>query len=290
MVDRHSKTKEQNLIEDPAERALAEARNALRQFDVSMLLLEQLLDAKEPRIRPSDLLTLNRFALDGIHPLAGTFRATDIEITGSGHKPPTPEAVPALVEDFCDYLNKFWNEKSAIHLSAYALWRLNWIHPFADGNGRTARAISYVILCAKLGYKLPGTSTIPEKIAANKAPYYQALEDADRAFSQRKINLGKMEELLQDALAGQLISVHDAAKDSSLGDNNDLTTTNAVQISPRDEQTFNVAAVSDEFRTVSPRRESHLIAIMERNPVLFTGLFGVLTAVIAVLLTVYFSN
>jgi Fic family protein len=36
---------------------------------------------------------------------------------------------------------------SAIWRAAYALCRLNWIHPFAGGNGRTARAFSYLIIC-----------------------------------------------------------------------------------------------------------------------------------------------
>jgi hypothetical protein len=35
-------------------------------------------------------------------------------------------------------------DATAIHLAAYLMWRLNWIHPFADGNGRTARMTSYV--------------------------------------------------------------------------------------------------------------------------------------------------
>lgn len=40
--------------------------------------------------------------------------------------------------------------KPADHLGAYVLWKLNWIHPFADGNGRTARAVAYVVMSIKL--------------------------------------------------------------------------------------------------------------------------------------------
>ncbi len=36
-------------------------------------------------------------------------------------------------------------------LAAYALWRLNWIHPFIEGNGRTARAACYYLICMKYG-------------------------------------------------------------------------------------------------------------------------------------------
>jgi Fic/DOC family len=63
----------------------------------------------------------------------------------------------------CDYVNENWEGSSPVHLSAYVLWKLNWIHPFTDGNGRTARAISYLLLCLRLGYRLPGTNTIPKK-------------------------------------------------------------------------------------------------------------------------------
>jgi hypothetical protein len=40
------------------------------------------------------------------------------------------------------------------------MWRTNWVHPFDDGNGRTARAASYLVLCVKLGYRLPGKKSL----------------------------------------------------------------------------------------------------------------------------------
>ena len=83
---------------------------------------------------------------------------------------------------------------------------MNWIHPFVDGNGRTARAISYVILCVRLGYRLPGTQTIPEQIAKHKAPYY-SLKAADVCETEGKLDLSEMEALLESLLAAQLVSV-----------------------------------------------------------------------------------
>jgi Fic family protein len=50
-------------------------------------------------------------------------------------------------------------QSTPIHLAAYLMWRLNWIHPFADGNGRTSRIISYVVLSIRAGAILPGTPT-----------------------------------------------------------------------------------------------------------------------------------
>ena len=121
--------------------------------------------------------------------------------------PPPHEDVPGYVDDLCEYVVGKWDTSYATHLAAYVLWRLNWIHPFEDGNGRTSRAASYFVLCAKLGYKLPGARTIPEFIARDKTPYYRALESADAAWKKGVLALGDMEEFLKSCLAAQLVDV-----------------------------------------------------------------------------------
>jgi fido (protein-threonine AMPylation protein) len=90
----------------------------------------------------------------------------------------------------------------------YVLWRLNWTHPFVDGNGRTSRAVSYFVLCMKSGNVLPGKKTIPEHIADNKPPYYKALEAADKANAEGSLDLSDLESLLSAALATQLADYH----------------------------------------------------------------------------------
>jgi Fic family protein len=93
---------------------------------------------------------------------------------------------------------------------------MNWIHPFVDGNGRTARATSYLVLCVRLGSRLPGVNTIPDQISAQKAPYYEALEAADRAYSEDgEIKVTQMEAFLEGLLANQLVSILRAAKGPS---------------------------------------------------------------------------
>ena len=95
------------------------------------------------------------------------------------------------------------------------LWRLNWIHPFTDGNGRTSRAASYLILCCKIGAVLPGKTTIPDQISQNKLPYYQALEAADEGFRNGQIDLLETEKMLSMMLARQLYKVHSDATGTS---------------------------------------------------------------------------
>lgn len=207
--ERHSKAEIADLVSDPEEKARREARNGLRQFDLVLDFVESWLPPDRPfRLRLSTILQLHRTALDGLSSYAGNFRPGNIEIGGSGHEPKGAHLVPGLVEDLCDYVNDKWNEKSAIHLAAYSMWRLNWIHPFTDGNGRTSRALSYLVLCVKLGYRLPGSRTIPDQISENKTPYYEALEKADKEFEKGTVDVSAMEELLSAMLATQLMEVH----------------------------------------------------------------------------------
>ena len=210
--DRHSKALDAELIADPDERARVEARNGLEQFDAVIELIEYFSDPERKfKLRPSQLLHLHRIALKGLSSYAGNFRPSGIEIGGSKHEPVGAHMVPEEIEKMCDYVNDNWEKSSPIHLAAYALWKLNWIHPFTDGNGRTARALSYLLLCLRLGYRLPGANTIPAQISQDKNPYYKALEAADEEWSQKKIDLSQLEELLADLLANQLVSVHDQA-------------------------------------------------------------------------------
>lgn len=213
--DRHSDAEDDPATAaTPQQVAAAEAENALQQFDyLSRLITEATKSSSTSgfRLRLSHLTDLNRLAIQGLHARAGAFRTVPITIHGSGHTPPPHEKVPRHLEDMCDYVNDS-ARKSAVHLAAYVMWRLNWIHPFYDGNGRTTRAASYLILCAKLGYPLPGTTTIPELISKKKEPYYQALESADEACRQNEIDLTEMEIILDDALADQLASIIEDAQ------------------------------------------------------------------------------
>jgi Fic family protein len=55
-------------------------------------------------------------------------------------------------------------------LAAFALWNLNRIHPFIEGNGRTAGAAGYYLICMKQGRILGGKKTVPERIRENRNP------------------------------------------------------------------------------------------------------------------------
>jgi Fic family protein len=201
---RDSRALEPQLITDPQERAAAEARNGFHQYDAAIAAIQTALERGSFKLRPSLILSLQREALTGISSYAGNYRPGGVAIEGSLHEPVGAHLVPELVEDMCDYVNDHWDESTPIHLAAYVMWRLNWIHPFADGNGRTSRIVSYLVLSVRAGSLLPGTPTIPDQIVDNRKPYFDALDAADSAFRNGRIDVAKMEDLLASLLANQL--------------------------------------------------------------------------------------
>jgi len=223
-ADRHSEAEDAPLLSDPDAIARREAENGLRQFTLALdIIRSHVKDAERFfKLRAGPILQLHQAALDGLHRLAGTFRNTSVKIHGSLHQPPELAFVADEVQAMCEYINENWS-KSAVHLAAYVLWKMNWIHPFADGNGRTARAASYVVLSIKLDSLLPGTPTIPEQIASNKDPYYKALEAADKAWATGKVDVSALEGLLSDMLARQLLNAAKEAAGEDVGPSGDPT-------------------------------------------------------------------
>jgi Fic family protein len=216
--ERYSEAASASLITDPIEEAQRESENAIAQFDRVLDLIDDVVRGDRPfRLRTSVVLELHRLGMEGLSLYAGNYRPAAVTIVESKHVTPPAHLVPGLIEEMCDYVMDRFGSESALHLSAYVMWRLNWIHPFTDGNGRTSRALSYFVLCAKLGYRLPGQETIPEQIAADKKPYYDALEAADDAAKNGQIDLSELEALLNRQLATQLVSAYKDASDPGAG-------------------------------------------------------------------------
>lgn len=164
------------------------------------------------------LLELQRLAVNQIYRCAGFFRNGAVRLEKSDHCPPSADQVLALVDEMCLYINSNWS-KSGLHLAAYAMWRLNWIHPFFGGNGRTARAFAYLVLCIREQLILPADSkNMPELIDENKGPYYSSLVEADQRYkASGQVDVGAMEEYLSNILALQLAEVFERMTGKDLG-------------------------------------------------------------------------
>jgi len=67
------------------------------------------------------------------------------------------------------------------------------------------------VLSIRAGAVPPGTPTIPDQIVENRNPYFDALDAADAAWLNGRIDVSKMEELLGALLAKQLAGFYQTA-------------------------------------------------------------------------------
>lgn len=187
-----------------------EAENGLRQADrVFGLIDAHVGDPSSLRLTPELISELNLLAVCGLSANAGAFRThDDLEIAGSSHVPPAACDVPDLVREMCDRLTTEPTWKPVTR-AAFVLWRINWIHPFDDGNGRTARGAAYLVLCIALGMRLPGERTLVERIRDDKRAYYNCLGQADAGWRLRKpvLRLTHLEQFIEKHVRAQLRSV-----------------------------------------------------------------------------------
>ena len=209
------------LINGPVAHQI-EALNATNQTNVLDGLIAFLLahrgpagNGKPPMPDQSSLLTLHAAGTTFLLARPGEYRNIPVNVVGPGggvvHEPPDWQHVPAWMETFFRHLSSVWTSGDALDVAAYALWAINWIHPFRNGNGRTARAFSYACLCLRMGTALPGAPTVIDQIMMNRPQYEAALRAADNAFAATKIpNLAEMRNFLMELLTKQVASVFPA--------------------------------------------------------------------------------
>ena len=96
----------------------------------------------------NDLLALHKMILSGIdNQNAGFYRNVPVRLSGSRTVLPNPRKVPDLMSAFHQWLQSS-QDIHPVDLAAEAHYRLVTIHPFVDGNGRTARLLmNFILLC-----------------------------------------------------------------------------------------------------------------------------------------------
>lgn len=157
---------------------------------------------QRPMLSVEIIKSLNYHALSCLHSNAGQLRPC--LVTVGEYQPPPHWEVPARMEMFVDEVNRHWEAADPVYLAAFVLWKLNAIHPFINGNGRTARVTAYLVLCLKAGQWLPGDTLLPELIRQNRDEYVQALKSADASRLAGQLDLSELHTLLTRLLSEQL--------------------------------------------------------------------------------------
>ncbi|MDH5324389.1 MAG: Fic family protein [Gammaproteobacteria bacterium] len=179
-----------------------EISNGSRQYDFLRSIVLASLAINRPFLSSNVLKALNFQAISCLHTNAGDYRPC--QVTVGDYNPPEHYRVSALMHDFVNEVNRFWEKSDPLALSAFVLWKLNFIHPFINGNGRTARAACYFVLCLKLEQWLPGTTILPELLRRDRDDYVAALQKADKSLSTGSLDLTDLHALISKLLTEQI--------------------------------------------------------------------------------------
>jgi Fic family protein len=185
---------------DPVYQAL-QISNVARQYDFLRSIVLASIDSDRKFLSQHIIKALNFHAITCLHANAGEYRPWFVEV--GDYTPPPHFKVQALMDDFVNLVNSRWEAADPVWLAAFVLWRLNHIHPFINGNGRTARAICYFVLCVKSGGWLVGDVTLPELLVDRRSDYVLALKQVDLSTLAGHIDLAPLQALLSELLTQQ---------------------------------------------------------------------------------------
>lgn len=138
---------------------------------------------KDSPLSPELLLHIHSLMTEGTlqDKQVGHFRSNDDVVVENGithetvHTPPSHNEIPEFVDDLCNFFNG-QNEQQFIHPIIRGIiihFMVAYVHPFADGNGRTARALFYWYMLRQ-GYWLTEYLSISRVIAKSKKSYEKA--------------------------------------------------------------------------------------------------------------------
>ena len=166
-----------------------------RQYDFLNSVIRSALAIDKPLMSESLIEALNFHAIAGLHHEAGQYRSHQVHVGQPGivaYQPPAHYRVAPLMDDLVNELNWRWQSTGPFDLATYALWKINHIHPFVNGNGRTARAVCYFVLSVKLGGILPNGTRFLEVLRqepTRSQSYVPALKAADNGDISPLTNL-----------------------------------------------------------------------------------------------------
>ncbi|MEA2090662.1 MAG: Fic family protein [Thermoproteota archaeon] len=143
--------------------------------------IESLVVAKS-EISEEAVLNAHRLIMLGIAEDAGHYRTVGVKITGASFMPPPSSEVQPRMNELLRWLKENPDEYTPIELAAVFHHRLVQIHPFTEGNGRTARLLMNCVLM-KNGY--PFIAIVPKR---DRPKYLKTLMEADLGKSSAFVN------------------------------------------------------------------------------------------------------
>ncbi len=169
-------------IEADSHRHFLTPEQEVRNYYMALQLLEEKAKEHEPFSKKLILevqalvekgAPLEKTGLRGPMPPGVLFAVYDADTGKAEYIPPEYSDVPTLLEELVTYVNT--TEDHPLIVAAVVHYQLVTIHPFEDGNGRTARLLSGYILDSS-GYGFSGIGSLEEYFAYDADEYYKSLQ------------------------------------------------------------------------------------------------------------------
>ena len=178
------------------------ASNYIRKYSFLSSIISTAISSDKTWLSESFIKAINFHAIVGLHHQPGQYRSHQVAV--GSHTPPQPYRVPLLMEDLVNFINRNWESMPPPTLAAMAFWRINWIHPFENGNGRTARDVCYYVLCVRFGQLLRGHPILPEimRTEPRRTEYIEALRRADQG------DMSHLPPMITQDVMKQITSIH----------------------------------------------------------------------------------
>jgi Fic family protein len=158
----------------------------LRNIRKAIRFIEDTVGGKDPQPITSALIReIQKTIVEGLtrdgSKNPGAWRTEPVRISNSPHRPPEHLEIPSLIHELCQYIEDDNEGKLDIIKIAIAHHRFAAIHPFDNGNGRTARLLTYAMLVkSKFIDKTKRTVLNPSAIfCIDRQRYYDMLAEAD---------------------------------------------------------------------------------------------------------------
>lgn len=154
----------------------------VRNYFLALNLLEEKIKAKEPfsvklilevQAMVEKGASKEKIGLRGAMPAGMLFAVYDAESGAPEYIPPEYTDIPHLLDELVEYVNT--TDDHPLIIAAVVHYQLVTIHPFEDGNGRTARLMSGYILDL-YGYGFNGIGSLEEYFAYDPDEYYESLQ------------------------------------------------------------------------------------------------------------------
>ena len=247
------------------ERDEREVKNYYQALD----FLDTLIKRKASLIAEKDIQTLHGLVMDGKKkPTAYRDGQNVIKDSGSGaiaYMPPEAKDIPDFMRELMDWINEEISKKElpVPLVAAIAHYQFATIHPYYDGNGRTARLLTNLVL-HKSGYGLKGIYSLEEYYARNLQAYYQALsvgESHNYYFGRAEADISVWVMYFCEGMANAFANIRLKATEASRG----MVTDHSALLRELDQRQKQVLSLFEKSKYITTREISDLLGVHIRT-------------------------